>query len=100
MKALGMIETRGLVPAIEAIDSMVKAASVEVLATREIGGGLVSVYVQGDVGAVKAAIDAGASSAKKVGELVSAHIITRPSDETMQLLSQYYKAKISSPAKS
>jgi ethanolamine utilization protein EutM len=93
MKALGMIETRGLVSAIEAIDSMVKAASVEVLATREIGGGLVSVSVPGDVGAVKAAIDAGATAAKKVGELLSAHIITRPSDETMRLLSEFGKVK-------
>jgi ethanolamine utilization protein EutM len=93
MKALGMIETRGLVSVIEAIDSMVKAASVEVLAMREIGGGLVSVYVQGDVGAVKAAIDAGATAAKKVGELVSAHIITRPSDETMRLLSEFGNVK-------
>ncbi len=93
MKALGMIETRGLVAAVEAIDSMVKAASVEVLATREIGGGLVSVYVSGDVGAVKAAIDAGASAGKKVGELVSAHIITRPSDETMRLLGEFGKPK-------
>jgi ethanolamine utilization protein EutM len=93
MKALGMIETHGLVSVIEAIDSMVKAASVEVLATREIGGGLVSVYVQGDVGAVKAAIDAGTTAAKKVGELVSAHIITRPSDETMRLLSEFGKVK-------
>ena len=93
MKALGMIETHGLVSAIEAIDSMVKAASVEVLATREIGGGLVSVYVSGDVGAVKAAIDAGAGAAKKVGELLSAHIITRPSDETMRLLSEFGKVK-------
>ena len=98
MKALGMIETRGLVPAIEAIDAMVKAASVEVLATREIGGGLVSVYVQGDVGAVKAAIDAGATGAKKVGELVSAHIITRPSDETVKLLSEFCKPKMKSTA--
>ncbi len=89
MKALGMIETHGLVSAIEAIDAMVKAASVEVLATREIGGGLVSVYIQGDVGAIKAAIDAGASSAKKVGELLSAHIITRPNDETMKVLAGF-----------
>ncbi len=89
MKALGMIETRGLVCCVEAIDSMVKAASMEVLAMREIGGGLVSVYVQGDVGAVKAAIDAGAAAAKKVGELVSVHIITRPSEETLRLIGDF-----------
>jgi ethanolamine utilization protein EutM len=89
MKALGMIETRGMVCCIEAIDSMVKAASMDVLAMREIGGGLVSVYVAGDVGAVKAAIDAGAAAAKKVGELVSVHIITRPSEETLRFISQW-----------
>jgi ethanolamine utilization protein EutM len=89
MKALGMIETRGMVCCVEAIDAMVKAASMEVLATREIGGGLVSVYVQGDVGAVKAAIDAGAAAAKKVGELVSVHIITRPSEETLRLITGF-----------
>ncbi len=91
MKALGMIETRGMVCAIEAIDSMVKAATLEVLATREIGGGLVSVYVQGDVGAVKAAIDAGTAGAKKVGELVSVHIITRPSEETLRFITEMAK---------
>lgn len=91
MKALGMIETRGMVCAIEAIDSMVKAATLEVLATREIGGGLVSVYVQGDVGAVKAAVDAGAAGAKKVGELVSVHIITRPSEETLRFITEMGK---------
>jgi ethanolamine utilization protein EutM len=91
MKALGMIETRGMVCAIEAIDSMVKAATLEVLATREIGGGLVSVYVQGDVGAVKAAVDAGAAGAKKVGELVSVHIITRPNEETLRFIMEMGK---------
>jgi ethanolamine utilization protein EutM len=89
MKALGMIETRGMVSCIEAVDSMVKAASMEVLAMREVGGGLVSVYVQGDVGAVKAAIDAGAAAAKKVGELVSVHIITRPSEETLRFITGF-----------
>lgn len=86
MKALGMIETRGMVAAIEAVDTMVKSANVEVLGLREIGGGLVSVYVQGEVGAVKAAIDTGAASVNKIGELVCVHIISRPSDETLALL--------------
>jgi ethanolamine utilization protein EutM len=86
MKALGMIETRGYVAAIEAVDTMVKSASVEVLGTKEVGGGLVSVFVQGDVGAVKAAVDAAAASVKKLGELVSVHIIPKPSEETVALI--------------
>jgi ethanolamine utilization protein EutM len=86
MKALGMIETRGMVAAIEAVDTMVKSANVEVMGMKEIGGGLVSVYVQGEVGAVKAAIDAGATAVKKIGELVCVHIISRPSEETLGLL--------------
>jgi ethanolamine utilization protein EutM len=89
MKALGMIETRGMVACLEAVDSMVKAATMDVLAMREVGGGLVSVYVQGDVGAVKAAVDAGAAAAKKIGELVSVHIITRPSEETLRFIGQF-----------
>ncbi|NNF98541.1 MAG: BMC domain-containing protein [Desulfobacteraceae bacterium] len=86
MKALGMIETKGLVAAIEAIDAMVKSANVDVLGTREVGAGLVSVFVEGDVGAVKAAVDAGAASVNKIGEVVSVHVIPRPSEETMALL--------------
>lgn len=86
MKALGMIETRGFVAAVEAVDTMIKSASVEVLGTKEVGGGLVSVFVQGDVGAVKAAVDAAAASVKKLGELVSVHIIPKPSDETVALI--------------
>jgi ethanolamine utilization protein EutM len=93
MKALGMIETRGLVGAIEAVDSMVKSANVEVLGMKEVGGGLVSVFVQGDVGAVKAAVDAGAESVKKIGELVSVHVIPRPSEETVALLPVQVKPK-------
>jgi ethanolamine utilization protein EutM len=93
MKALGMIETRGLVGAVEALDAMVKSANVEVLGTKEVGGGLVSVFVQGDVGAVKAAVDAGAESVKKIGELVSVHVIPRPSEETLALLPLAPKAK-------
>ncbi|PKL09351.1 MAG: ethanolamine utilization protein EutM [Spirochaetae bacterium HGW-Spirochaetae-7] len=86
MKALGMIETRGFVAAVEAVDTMVKSASIEVLGTKEIGGGLVSVFVQGDVGAVKAAVDAAAASVKKLGELVSVHIIPKPSDEVVAMI--------------
>ena len=76
--ALGMIETRGLVPALEAADAMVKAANVELVATERPGGGLVSVIVRGDVGAVKAATDAGGVAANKVGEVLSIHVIARP----------------------
>jgi ethanolamine utilization protein EutM len=94
MKALGMVETRGLVVAIEATDSMSKSAEIEVLGLKEIGGGLVSVYVQGEVGAVKAAIDAGAASARNVGELVSVHIISRPTDDTVRILEALLKAKL------
>ena len=93
MKALGMIETRGIVGAIEALDSMVKSANVEVLGIKEVGGGLVSVFVEGDVGAVKAAVDSGTESVKKVGELVSVHVIPRPSDETIALLPVQLKSK-------
>ncbi len=78
MQALGMIETRGLVGAIEAADAMVKAANVTLIGKREIGGGYVTVMVRGDVGAVKAATDAGAAAAQRVGDLVSVHVIPRP----------------------
>jgi ethanolamine utilization protein EutM len=76
--ALGMIETRGLVPALEAADAMVKAANVELVATELPGGGIVSGIVRGDVGAVKAATDAGGVAANKVGEVMSIHVIARP----------------------
>ena len=79
--ALGMIETRGLVGAIEAADAMVKAANVTLVGRAQVGGGLVTVMVRGDVGAVKAATDAGAAAAKRVGELVSVHVIPRPHGE-------------------
>ena len=79
--ALGMIETRGLVASIEAADAMVKAASVTIIAHTKAGGGLVSTLVRGEVGAVKAATDAGAVAANKVGEVVSVHVIARPHDE-------------------
>ena len=84
--ALGMIETRGLVGAVEAADAMVKAASVTLIGRSQVGGGLVTVMVRGDVGAVKAATDAGAAAAKKVGELVSVHVIPRPHSEVEMIL--------------
>lgn len=79
--ALGMIETKGLVGAIEAADAMVKSANVNLIGKEQIGAGLVTVLVTGDVGAVKAATDAGSEAANRVGELVSVHVIPRPHDE-------------------
>ena len=79
--ALGMIETRGLVASIEAADAMVKAASVNIVCQTKSGGGLVSTLVRGEVGAVKAATDAGATAANRVGEVVAVHVIARPHDE-------------------
>lgn len=84
--ALGMIETRGLVASIEAADAMVKAASVTILGQTKAGGGLVSTLVRGEVGAVKAATDAGAVAANKIGEVVSVHVIPRPHDELEAIL--------------
>ena len=84
--ALGLIETRGLVASIEAADAMVKAAKVTLLGKEKVGGGLVTVMVRGEVGAVKAATDAGAAAAQRVGELVSVHVIPRPHGEVEQLL--------------
>ena len=84
--ALGMIETRGLVPAIEAADAMSKAAEVQLVSREFVGGGYVTVMVRGDVGAVKAATDAGAAAAKRVAELVSVHVIPRPHDELEALI--------------
>jgi len=78
LQALGMVETKGLVGSIEAADAMVKAANVSLIGKVHVGGGLVTVMVRGDVGAVKAATDAGAAAASKVGELVSVHVIPRP----------------------
>ena len=80
-QALGLIETRGLVGAIEAADAMVKAARVTFLGRQKVKGGLVAVMVAGDVGAVKAAVDAGAAAGKRVGTVVSAHVIPRPHDD-------------------
>ena len=86
LNALGMIETRGLVGAIEAADAMVKAANVTLVGKEHIGGGLVTVMVRGDVGAVKSATDAGAAAAERVGELISVHVIPRPHDEIEGIL--------------
>ena len=80
-EALGMIETRGLVSMIEAADAMVKAANVVIVAWDKMDAGLVTVLVRGDVGSVKAATDAGASAARRVGELVGVHVIPRPADD-------------------
>lgn len=85
-QALGMIETKGLVGAIEAADAMVKAANVTLVGKEHVGGGLVTVMVRGDVGAVKASVDAGASAAQRVGELVSVHVIPRPHDDVESIL--------------
>ena len=82
-EAIGMIETRGYTGSIEASDAMVKAANVTLIKTVAIGGGLITVIAQGDVGSIKAAVDAGAKAAAKVGELVSSHIIARPHEELL-----------------
>jgi ethanolamine utilization protein EutM len=84
--ALGMIETKGLVAAIEAADAMVKAANVTLVGKEKVGGGLVSVIVRGDVGAVKAATDAGAAAAERVGQLISVHVIPRPHEDVEHIL--------------
>ena len=84
--ALGMVETRGLVAAIEAADAMVKAAEVELIGTEKIGSGLVSVMVRGDVGAVKAATEAGAAAASRLGEIVATHVIPRPHSDVEKIL--------------
>ena len=84
--ALGMIETKGLVGAIEAADAMVKAANVSLIGKVLVGGGLVTVMVRGDVGAVKAAVDAGSAAAKRIGELISVHVIPRPHTDVEYIL--------------
>ena len=86
LDALGMIETKGLVGSIEAADAMVKAANVTLIGKEHVGGGLVTVMVRGDVGAVKAATDAGATAAQRVGELVSVHVIPRPHTDVETIL--------------
>ena len=91
MIALGMIETRGLVAAIEAADAMVKAANVKLIGKEYIGAGYVTVRVRGDVGAVKAAPDAGAAAAQRVGELISVHVIPRPHSDVEGILPQVHE---------
>ena len=86
MEALGMVETRGLVANIEAADAMVKAANVTLIGTEKIGSGLVSVMVRGDVGAVKAAVEAGGAAAARLGEVVATHVIPRPHAEVEKIL--------------
>ncbi len=88
LEALGMVETRGLVGSIEAADAMVKAANVLLVGKEYIGAGFVTVFVRGDVGAVKAATDAGAAAARRVGELVAVHVIPRPHGEVEKILPQ------------
>ena len=85
MEALGMVETRGLIGAIEAADAMVKAANVKLIGKEMIGSGLVTVMVRGDVGAVKASVDAGAAAAKRVGDLYGVHVIPRPHSDVEQI---------------
>ena len=100
MIALGMVETRGLVGSIEAADAMVKAANVVLIGSEYTGGGFVTVMVRGDVGAVKAATDAGAAAAKRVGDLVSAHVIPRPHDNVEMILPQNEKGSSGGQSKS
>ena len=86
MEALGMVETRGLVAAIEAADAMVKAANVTLIGSEKIGSGLVSIHVRGDVGAVKAAVEAGGAAASRLGEVIATHVIPRPHPDVEKLL--------------
>ncbi len=97
-QALGLVETKGLVGAIEAADAMVKAANVTLVGKEKIGSGLVTVMVRGDVGAVKAATEAGAEAARRVGELKSVHVIPRPHADVEALLGQKTVAKAPSKA--
>ena len=86
MTAIGMVETRGLTASIEAADAMLKAADVELVGTEKIGSGLVTVMVRGDVGAVKAAVEAGSAAASRLGELVATHVIPRPHEDVEKIL--------------
>ena len=86
MQALGMIETRGLIGAIEAADAMVKAANVNLMGKEKVGSGIMTVMITGDIGAVKAAVDAGAAAAQSVGQLLGVHVIPRPHDEVENIL--------------
>ena len=98
MIALGMVETKGLVGAVEAADAMVKAANVTLIGSEYIGGGFVTVMVRGDVGAVKAATAAGAAAAKRVGELVSVHVIPRPHQDVEMILPKNSKGSVGGKA--
>jgi ethanolamine utilization protein EutM len=93
LQALGMIETRGLVPLIEASDAMCKAATVELVGWDKVGSGMVTSFIRGDVAAVKAATDAGAAAAARLGEVISVHVIPRPHDELEQALPKAPAAK-------
>jgi ethanolamine utilization protein EutM len=95
LEALGMVETKGLIGSVEAADAMVKAANVVLIGKEYIGAGYVTVMVRGDVGAVKAATDAGAAAARRVGELVSVHVIARPHQEVEKILPKMKDAKAS-----
>ena len=95
MEALGMVETKGLIGSVEAADAMVKAANVTIVGWQKVDAGLVTVLVRGDVGAVKAATDAGAAAARRVGELVSVHVIARPHNEVDRILPKAKDAKAS-----
>jgi ethanolamine utilization protein EutM len=86
MNALGMVETRGLVASIEAADAMIKTAYVKLIGQEEIGGGYITIFVRGEIGAVRSAVDAGATAAKRAGELVTVHVIARPHDAIEGLL--------------
>ena len=92
-EALGMIETKGYVGAVEASDAMVKAANVRLVKTIPIGGGMITVLAQGDVGSVKAAVDAGANAAARVGELISSHLLARPHDDLLKAFVDAKKKK-------
>ena len=86
LEALGIIETRGLVAAIEAADAMLKAANVQLVGTEKIGSGLVSVMVRGDVGAVKSAVEAGSTNASRLGEIIATHVIPRPHGDVEKII--------------
>ncbi|HWI48928.1 MAG TPA: BMC domain-containing protein [Rummeliibacillus sp.] len=87
-EAIGMIETRGLIGSIEAADAMVKASNVSIVSQEKVDGGIITIVVQGDVGAVQAAIEAGREAAKRVGELLSSHVIPRPDQSVYNMLKQ------------
>lgn len=95
LEALGMVETKGFVAAVESADAMVKAANVQLVGKEYIGAGYVTIFVRGDVGAVKAATDAGAAAARRVGELISVHVIPRPHNEVERVIPKGGKVGLS-----